>query len=155
MEAVEFSRKLVNIYQIVLCHMLKDHSFHIHYHENLKSHIVSVLVLQVIGPLPKSQSQSQSHIATDGQSVSLSWCRAPSGAHDQIFILPWKLLSCPYGARSLTRSRVCHLSVIVTCFSQLSVVKIFTILQILNNCMYNIYKASVSPGLVQQTMPYF
>jgi hypothetical protein len=32
------------------------------------------------------QSQSQSHIATDGQSVSKSWCRAPSGAHDQIFI---------------------------------------------------------------------
>jgi hypothetical protein len=32
-------------------------------------------------------SQSQSHIATDGQSVGPSWCRAPSGAHDQIFIL--------------------------------------------------------------------
>jgi hypothetical protein len=32
------------------------------------------------------QSQSQSHIATDGQSISKSWCRAPSGAHDQIFI---------------------------------------------------------------------
>jgi hypothetical protein len=30
-------------------------------------------------------SQSQSHIATDGQSVSKSWCRAPSGTHDQIF----------------------------------------------------------------------
>jgi hypothetical protein len=27
-------------------------------------------------------SQSQSHIATDGQSVSMSWCRAQSGAHD-------------------------------------------------------------------------
>jgi hypothetical protein len=31
-------------------------------------------------------SQSQSHITTDGQSVCLSWCRAPSGAHDQIFV---------------------------------------------------------------------
>jgi hypothetical protein len=31
-------------------------------------------------------SQSQSHIATDGQSVSKSWCRAPSGAHGQILI---------------------------------------------------------------------
>jgi hypothetical protein len=30
-------------------------------------------------------SQSQSHIATDGQSVSKSWCRAPFGAYDQIF----------------------------------------------------------------------
>jgi hypothetical protein len=33
-----------------------------------------------------SQSQSQSHITTDGQSTSKSWCRAPSGAPDQIFI---------------------------------------------------------------------
>jgi hypothetical protein len=32
------------------------------------------------------KSQSQSHIETDGQSISKSWCRAPSGAHDQIFI---------------------------------------------------------------------
>jgi hypothetical protein len=30
--------------------------------------------------------QSQSHIATDSQSFSKSWCRAPCGAHDQIFI---------------------------------------------------------------------
>jgi hypothetical protein len=30
--------------------------------------------------------QSQSHSATDGQSICKSWCRAPSGAHDQIFI---------------------------------------------------------------------
>jgi hypothetical protein len=33
-----------------------------------------------------NQSQSQIHIATVGQSVSKSWCRVPSGAHDQIFI---------------------------------------------------------------------
>jgi hypothetical protein len=32
----------------------------------------------------QSQSQSQSHVATDGQSLSKSWCRAPSGAHGQI-----------------------------------------------------------------------
>jgi hypothetical protein len=31
-------------------------------------------------------SQSQSHIAADGRLVSKSWCRAPSGAHGQIFI---------------------------------------------------------------------
>jgi hypothetical protein len=30
-------------------------------------------------------SQSQSHIATDGQSVSKSWCRALFEANDQIF----------------------------------------------------------------------
>jgi hypothetical protein len=28
--------------------------------------------------------QSQSHVTADGQSASLSWCRAPSGTHDQI-----------------------------------------------------------------------
>jgi hypothetical protein len=31
-------------------------------------------------------SQSRSHIVTDGQSISKSWCRVPSGAHDQICI---------------------------------------------------------------------
>jgi hypothetical protein len=29
---------------------------------------------------------SQSYIVTDGRSISKSWCRTPSGAHDQIFI---------------------------------------------------------------------
>jgi hypothetical protein len=52
---------------------------------------------------------SQGHIATDGQSVSKSWCQAPSGAHDQIFITVWQLLSCFCWAPSLTRERVCHL----------------------------------------------
>jgi hypothetical protein len=54
------------------------------------------------------QSQSQSHITTDGQSVCLSWCRAPSGAHDHILVTVWELLSCPLGAPSVTRGRVCH-----------------------------------------------
>jgi hypothetical protein len=35
---------------------------------------------------PVPESESQSHFTTDSQSVCLSWCRAPSGAHDQIFI---------------------------------------------------------------------
>jgi hypothetical protein len=38
--------------------------------------------------LTSDQSQSQSHIATDGQSISKSWCRATSWTHDQIFITP-------------------------------------------------------------------
>jgi hypothetical protein len=38
-----------------------------------------------------SLSQSQSHIATDSQSISKSWCRATSGSHDQIFITLCKL----------------------------------------------------------------
>jgi hypothetical protein len=55
-------------------------------------------------------SPSLSHIATDGQSVCLSWCRAPAGAHDQFFFffLILKLLSCSFGAPSLTRGRVCQ-----------------------------------------------
>jgi hypothetical protein len=60
------------------------------------------------------QSQIQSHIETDGQSVSQSvsqpWCRAQSGAHDQIFITFWQLRSCYCGAPSLTRSQICLLS---------------------------------------------
>jgi hypothetical protein len=48
-------------------------------------------------------SQSQSHFTTDGQSVSPSWFRAPSGAHDQILITVWHLLFCR------CRGRVCHL----------------------------------------------
>jgi hypothetical protein len=55
------------------------------------------------GSLPTARScQSQSHIATDGQSICKSWCRAPSGANDQIFITPWQLRSCFCGAPSLT-----------------------------------------------------
>jgi hypothetical protein len=71
---------------------------------------------------------------TVGQSVCLSSCRAPAGAHDHMFLFARKLLSCPYGAPSLTRGRICHLSVIVDSISQLSVVHIFTNLQLLNNC---------------------
>jgi hypothetical protein len=37
--------------------------------------------------------QSQSHITTDSQSVGLSWCRAPSGAHDQIFVYLFGLVN--------------------------------------------------------------
>jgi hypothetical protein len=60
-------------------------------------------------PLPTSPSPSPSHIATDGLSVSKSWCRAPSRAHDQIFIAPRLLGSCFCGAPSLTRGWVCLL----------------------------------------------
>jgi hypothetical protein len=55
------------------------------------------------------RSRSQSHIATDGQSISKSWCRAPSGAHGQIVINIWQLWSCFSRAPSLTRGRVCLL----------------------------------------------
>jgi hypothetical protein len=54
-------------------------------------------------------SKSHSHIANAGQSVSKSWCRAPSGAHDHIFITVWHLRSWFCGAPSLKRERVCLL----------------------------------------------
>jgi hypothetical protein len=34
-----------------------------------------------------NQSQSQSHITTDSQSASTSWCLGPSGTRDQFFYL--------------------------------------------------------------------
>jgi hypothetical protein len=55
-------------------------------------------------------AQSQSHIATDGQSVTEFWCQAQSGVHDQIFITVWQLRSRYCGAPSLARGRVCSLS---------------------------------------------
>jgi hypothetical protein len=64
--------------------------------------------------LLSSKSQSQSCIATDGLSISTFWCRAPSGAHDQIFIIVWQLRSCFCGAPSLTRGRVC---ICICCWS--------------------------------------
>jgi hypothetical protein len=61
--------------------------------------------------------QSQSHITTDDQSVSASWFRALSGAHDQMLITVWQLLFCRYRAPPLMRggSVIClsHLN----CFS--------------------------------------
>jgi hypothetical protein len=49
--------------------------------------------------------KGQSYIATDGRSISKSWCRAPSGAHDQVFIIVWQLRSCFVG-RPLWREDV-------------------------------------------------
>jgi hypothetical protein len=49
----------------------------------------------------------QSHIATDDQSISKSWCRAPSGAHSPTFVTFWQLRFCFSGAPSLTRGGVC------------------------------------------------
>jgi hypothetical protein len=109
----------------------------------VQSPIWKIRSLYLCAPVRRDASQSQSHIATDGQSVCLSWCRAPAGAHDQIFLLVWKLLSCPCGAPSLTRGRVCHLSITVGSISPSQYVQIFTNLQFLTNCMYNIYKACI------------
>jgi hypothetical protein len=51
-------------------------------------------------------SPSPSHIATDGQSVSKSWCRAPTGSHDQILITVERYGFVFCGAPSLMKGRV-------------------------------------------------
>jgi hypothetical protein len=59
-------------------------------------------------------TQSQSHIETGGRSVSQSVClgvEPKSGTFDQRFFLRYCLVF--FGAPSLTRGRVCHVSVFV------------------------------------------
>jgi hypothetical protein len=65
--------------------------------------------LLLLAGLRWSYSKSKSH--SDWRPVSQSWCRAPSGAHDQIFITVWQSRYCLCGAPSQTRGRVCLLSV--------------------------------------------
>jgi hypothetical protein len=55
--------------------------------------------------------KSKSHC--DWRSVSKSWCRAPSGAHDEVFITFSQLRSCFCGAPSLTRGRICLLYILL------------------------------------------
>jgi hypothetical protein len=67
----------------------------------------SVLLQLLNSPIPFSNlislSQSQSQIPTDGQSVSKSWCRAPCGAHDQIFITVLTVTVLSFVGRPLWR----------------------------------------------------
>jgi hypothetical protein len=47
----------------------------------------SILIASLNNKITRSYGKNcQSDIGTDGQSISKSWCRAPCGAHDQIFI---------------------------------------------------------------------
>jgi hypothetical protein len=80
-------------------------------------------------------SLSLSHIATDGQSVSLSWYRAPSGAHDQIFVTVWQFLLCLWGGPSLTRGWVCLLSESVS--SNKSIVSMYSYIH-LTSSLYSL-----------------
>jgi hypothetical protein len=70
---------------------------------------------------------------------------------------PSKLLSCLCGAPSLTRGRVCLLSMESIVVSQylhkLFTLTIYIICVRHSSAMYNIYKDSFSPGSVQQIMP--
>jgi hypothetical protein len=50
---------------------------------------------------------------TDGQSASLCWCQASSGAQDQNFVIIRQLRVCSCGAPSLTRRQVCRLQLLL------------------------------------------
>jgi hypothetical protein len=72
-----------------------------------------------------NSTQSQSHIATDGQSVSKSWCRGPPGAHDQIFVTVWQLRSCfLWGALSYERTSLSFVYATGPCQRSLSRVRV-------------------------------
>jgi hypothetical protein len=65
----------------------------------------------------RPSKSSQSHIASDGQSVSKSWCRATFGAYDQIFSTVWQLRSFLWGALSDERAGLSFVRVIA-CISK-------------------------------------
>jgi hypothetical protein len=74
--------------------------------------IIKFAQLKVRPTERERERESQSYITTDSQSVSI----AQSGTFDQrsyFFDFFLKLLSCHLGAPSLTKGRVCHLSVFV------------------------------------------
>jgi hypothetical protein len=99
-----------------------------------------------------SPSPSPSHIVTDGQSVCLSLCRAPSGTHEQMFVTVWEFVIGR--VPSLTRCRVCRLSESVSSITSVVIMYIYLHFICLT-WLQNIYIASVSPGSVEQIMPYF
>jgi hypothetical protein len=108
-----------------------------------------------------SQSQSQSHITTDGRSVSMFWCRARYGTCDQIFSPLFKVAVLSlWGALSDERSGVSFVSilsmesiVVSQYLHNLFTLTIYILCVRQSSAMYNIYKASVSSGSVQQIRP--
>jgi hypothetical protein len=101
---------------------------------------------------------SPSHFTTNGHSASISWYVAPSRSHDQMLSL-WCDHYCMrrHVASSLTRGLVCHLSSVlgfVKCIHIYMLRSISIPIPYVQLTMYNIYMAFVSPGSVQQIMPY-
>jgi hypothetical protein len=61
----------------------------------------------------ESTNSSYTSITTDGQSASLSWCQAPSGAQDQIVVTVRQLWVCWCGEPSLTSGPVWRLQLLL------------------------------------------
>jgi hypothetical protein len=74
-------------------------------------------------------SRSRSHLTTDGQSVSKSWCRAPSGAHDQIYITLYLTITVLllWGALSDERTGLSFVNAAGPCQRSLSRLHVYTI----------------------------
>jgi hypothetical protein len=67
--------------------------------------------------LSESESESESYVTTDGQSVSLSWNKAPIwGLRPDFYYC--QLRVCWYRALSLTRGRVCRLELLLALASE-------------------------------------
>jgi hypothetical protein len=85
------------------------------------------------------QSETESELLYNWRSVLVSWCRAQIRTFDQRYYFFFESYSLVlFGAPSLTRGRVCHLSV----YSQCTVVSIYikylhTVLYTFD--IYNIY----------------
>jgi hypothetical protein len=112
-------------------HILLSKSWESH---NLEGH-VSIFIppherSSLVIPPRLRWTHVQSHVATDGQSVSMSKCWGRSGTCNQIHVLlpVRRLLSCHCGAPYLRRGRVCRLSVSESSLFNSSAV-----------CVYNIY----------------
>jgi hypothetical protein len=95
----------------------------------------------------------KSPFATDGRSVSMSWCRAPSGAHDQMVVncLTVAVLSCSC-ALSEERSGLSFVSHSPKYLSICTWIITFYMFQVRECVIYT--QAHVSSGTVQQIMPY-
>jgi hypothetical protein len=104
--------------------------------------------------LTHSQSESESHCNWRSVSLSVMMSSPVRGSWPDIYSSVKVTVLSIRGALSDERS---GLSFVSHSHWFLSIVssKIITILEILTSSMYNIYKASVSTGSVQKTMPYF
>jgi hypothetical protein len=70
-------------YIILILHLLSPISIYVPMQCSSQVKYVTLVLLR---------SASQSHVATDSQSVSVSWRRTPFGAHGQMFLILWQLL---------------------------------------------------------------
>jgi hypothetical protein len=117
-------------------------------------------------PPHQSQSQSQSYITTDSQSVSKSWCRAQSGTFDQrSFFFFFESFCLVIWGRPLwreVRSVICQSTVVSqylhTVLHTFDIYNIYLVLDTFtikgNKIQYLQYiQASFSPGFAQQGMP--